>query len=189
MHYIIAMMMVCLSVAACQRERTDRTTTANEVKGGTGMAMTITSAAFGEGQRIPKKYTCDGEDVSPPLKWSGAPKGTQSFALICDDPDAPMGTWTHWVVWGIPADVDSLQEDVRSESKLPAGARNGENSWRRLGYGGPCPPPGNPHRYFFKLYALDAPIDPSGTPDKLAIEKAMEGHVLDVAQIMGRYGR
>jgi len=153
------------------------------------MALSIKSGAFGDEQRIPKKYTCDGEDVSPSLSWSGVPKGTQSFALICDDPDAPMGMWTHWVMWGIPAEVDSLPEDVRVESRLPSGARNGENSWHRLGYGGPCPPPGNPHRYFFKLYALNAQIEPSGTPDKTALEKAMEGHVLDVAQIIGRYGR
>ena len=187
--FLVALLL-SLAVAACNRGSKSQPPVADKQEGGSTMAMIIQSSAFGEGSRIPKKYSCDGEDVSPPLSWSGVPKGTVSLALICDDPDAPAGLWVHWVLWGLSPEADSLPEHVTLTTELPGGARQGLNSWRRLGYGGPCPPPGNPHRYYFKLYALDAAINPPpGTPDKLALEQAMEGHVLDVAQVMGRYGR
>lgn len=151
--------------------------------------MSIISSAFGDGKRIPKEYTCDGHDLSPPLEWSGVPKETQSLALICDDPDAPMGTFTHWVVWGLPPDATNLTGGVHLDTRLPGGARQGLNSFHRIGYGGPCPPAGKPHRYYFKLYALDAAINPTDSADKGALERVMEGHVLETAQLMGRYGR
>ncbi len=153
------------------------------------MTFTMKTSAFEDGATIPKKYTCDGEDISPPLSWSGAPEGTKSFALICDDPDAPMGTWVHWILWGLPPDTMGLLEDVPPDSALAIGAKQGLNSWPRVGYGGPCPPPGKPHRYYFKLYALDVmPALPLET-NKAQLMEAMKTHILAEAQVMGTYGR
>lgn len=153
-----------------------------------GSEMQITSSAFREGEAIPRKYTCDGEDVSPPLSWSGAPEGTESFALIVDDPDAPVGTWVHWVIYDLPAGVTSLPEGVEAVERPHVGGINGITDFRRLGYGGPCPPSGT-HRYFFKLYALDTVMDlpPGSTKKKLLL--AMEGHILAEAQLMGTYSQ
>jgi len=159
-------------------------------EGGVPMAMTVTSTAFESGKPIPKRFSCGGEDLSPALSWGDAPEGVKSFALICDDPDAPMGTWVHWVIWGIPADSAGLPEGVPADSvKLEDGSIQGINSWGKPGYGGPCPPPGKPHRYFFKVYALDAQLDLSVSSDKAALEAAMEGHVLAQAELMGTYQR
>jgi len=149
--------------------------------------MQLTSTAFGEGATIPQKYTGDGADVSPPLTWSGAPEGTQSFALICDDPDAPRGTWVHWVLSNLPADQKDLPEGA--SSTLPSGARQGKNDFGKTGYGGPAPPPGKPHRYFFKLYALKSALDLAAGATKQQLEKAMKDHILAQAQLMGKYGR
>jgi Raf kinase inhibitor-like YbhB/YbcL family protein len=160
-----------------------------EGKGGTAVNFTIKSSAFDEGATIPKQHTCDGMDVSPPFSWSDAPAGTKSYALICDDPDAPMGTWVHWVLWGLPPETKSLPEGVPAQAVLTGGARQGLNSWPRVGYNGPCPPPGPPHRYFFKLYALDAVLTVPANANKAALEKAMAGHILGQAQLMGKYGR
>jgi hypothetical protein len=151
--------------------------------------MRLWSPAFEEGKPIPVAYTCDGKDVSPPLNWEGAPEGTRSFALICDDPDAPMGTWVHWVLFNIPADSTSLPEGVPTDAKLPDGARQGLSDFGRTGYGGPCPPRGKPHRYFFKLYALDTVLELEGNIRKADLERAMAGHVLAQAQLMGTYQR
>jgi Raf kinase inhibitor-like YbhB/YbcL family protein len=150
--------------------------------------MEIRSSAFGNGEMIPAKYTCDGADFSPPLVWSGSPAGTKCFALICDDPDAPMGTWVHWVVYDIPSAAMMLAEGITREKELPGGGTQGINDFRRIGYGGPCPP-GGTHRYFFKLYALDATLGlkPGITKDQLL--KAMKGHILAEAQTMGIYKR
>ena len=154
------------------------------------MAFTLVSAAFGEGAVIPAKYTCDGVDVSPALTWSGAPAGTRSFALIADDPDAPAGTWVHWVLYNLPADVSELPENIAKVESLDlGGARQGRNDFRRSGYGGPCPPPGPAHRYLFKLYALAAPLTLKAGAQKRDVEAAMEGHVLATTQLMGTYGR
>jgi Raf kinase inhibitor-like YbhB/YbcL family protein len=154
------------------------------------MAFMLTSAAFPDGAGIPVKYTCDGVDVSPPLTWSGAPAGTGSFALIVDDPDAPAGTWVHWVLYNLPAAVSELPENIAKVESLDLeGARQGRNDFRRPGYGGPCPPPGPAHRYFFKLYALGAPLTLRAGAQKRDVEAAMEGHVLATAQLMGTYGR
>jgi Raf kinase inhibitor-like YbhB/YbcL family protein len=153
-----------------------------------GSDMQITSSAFHEGEAIPRKYTCDGDDVSPPLSWSGAPEGTESFALIADDPDAPVGTWVHWVIYDLPAGVTSLPEGVEAAERPQVGGINGISNFRRLGYGGPCPPSGT-HRYFFKIYALDTMVGlPSGATKKKLLQ-AMEGHILAEAQLMGKYSR
>jgi len=151
-------------------------------------AMDIRSLAFEAGGSIPSAYTCDGEDRSPALEWNGAPDGTKTFALIADDPDAPGKTWVHWVAWNIPATSRSLPEGMPNEAEAAGGIRQGTNDFGRVGYGGPCPPRGV-HRYVFKLYALDAVLDlPPGT-SKASLVKAIEGHVLAEAQVMGTYSR
>lgn len=153
------------------------------------MTMAITSAAFSEGASIPKKYTCDAEDFSPPLAWSGVPAGAQSLALIADDPDAPVGTWVHWVLFNMPATLTGLPEGLQKTSSVAGVGLQGNNDFRRPGYGGPCPPRGKPHRYFFKLYALDAPLSLEAGAAKADVEKAMRGHILGEAQLMGTYQR
>lgn len=154
------------------------------------MAFILTSSAFKDGATIPGKHTCDGVDVSPPLAWSGTPAGTRSVALIADDPDAPGGTWVHWVLYNLPAEVSELPENIAKVESLDlGGARQGRNDFRRPGYGGPCPPPGPAHRYFFKLYALDTRLELKAGAQKKDVEAAMEGHVLGSAQLMGTYAR
>jgi len=153
------------------------------------MNLQLTSSAFVEGKEIPGQYTCQGKDVSPPLKWSGVPTGAKSLVLIADDPDAPVGTWLHWVLFDLPPTTAELNEDVPKTQHLPGGAKQGLNDFRRLGYGGPCPPPGKPHRYFFKLYALDALLDLKPGVTKKDIETAMKGRVLAEGQLMGTYQR
>jgi Raf kinase inhibitor-like YbhB/YbcL family protein len=152
------------------------------------MAMGLTSPAFTHGQPIPVKYTCKGEDISPALAWGEPPAGTQSFALIMDDPDAPVGTWVHWVLFNIPAAARSLPEAFPSDAALPDGSLSGKNSWGRTGYGGPCPPSGT-HRYFFKLYALDEMLAINAGADKGELEKAMVGHILASAELMGTFSK
>jgi len=154
------------------------------------MTFTLTSSAFDHGARIAPEYTCDGADRSPPLRWSGAPPGTRSFALIVDDPDAPdpaapKMTWVHWVLYDLPADASALPAGVAS-SALPAGTREGTNNWKRTGYGGPCPPIGR-HRYFHKLYALDTVLPDLKPPTKAKLEQALKGHILVEAQLIGTY--
>jgi hypothetical protein len=154
------------------------------------MAFEIKSASFSHQGDIPTKHTCEGDDVSPPLSWSAAPAGTKSLALIVDDPDAPdpkapKMTWVHWVLYNIPPAATGLPEGVK-KSALPAGTGEGLNDWKRTGYGGPCPPIGR-HRYFHKLYALDTTLSGLGTPTKADLEKAMKGHVLATAELIGTY--
>jgi Raf kinase inhibitor-like YbhB/YbcL family protein len=153
------------------------------------MAFEIKSSAFEPGQSIPKKYTCEGSDLSVALAWTDPPAGTKSFALIADDPDAPMGTWVHWVVYDLPAEARGLPEGFPKQETLPDGTRQGLNDFRRVGYGGPCPPPGKPHRYFFKLYALDKKIGLPPRATKPQILDAMKNHILVEAQVMGTYKR
>ena len=157
-----------------------------KIKGGT--TMEITSSLFVHEDMIPAKYTCDGQNISPPLTWSGAPKETKSFALICDDPDAPAGTWIHWVIFDIPANVNSLPEKFSRQEEIAGLGKNGKNSSRRYGYDGPCPP-GGTHRYYFKLYALDTMLNLNAGLSKEELLKAMKGHILAEAQVMGRYKR
>ena len=152
------------------------------------MPFTLTSPSFGPGAEIPRRHTCEGQDVSPALQWAGAPEGTRAFALIVDDPDAPdpqapRTVWAHWLLYDLPADTSALAEGVRA---LPAGTREGLNDWKRTGDGGPCPPIGR-HRYFHKLYALDAPLGDRGRPTRLVLVDALQGHVLAQAELIGTY--
>ena len=151
--------------------------------------MQLIGTAFSEGQSIPVKHTCDGENTSPPMKWSGVPPNAKSLVLIADDPDAPVGTWTHWVLYDLPTSVTELAEGQPKGQYLPGGAKQGLNDFKHLGYGGPCPPAGKAHRYYFKLYALDTVLQlkPGGT--KKEIERAMENHTLAQGQLMGTYKR
>jgi Raf kinase inhibitor-like YbhB/YbcL family protein len=151
--------------------------------------MEIKSSAFQAGGNIPKQYTCDGEDMSPLLSWADAPPRTRAFALIADDPDAPVSTWVHWVLYDLPADTKQLAEGTATTETLSNGAKQGVNDFRKVGYGGPCPPPGPAHRYFFKLYALDAPTNQKPQANKQELLDAMKGHILAEALLMGRYGR
>jgi len=152
------------------------------------MMIEVKSAAFEEAGMIPKKYTADGDDVSPPLSWSDLPEATKSVALLCDDPDAPVGDWVHWVIFNMPADTRALEEAVSKDQTLSNGAVQGTNGWGEIGYRGPAPP-GGTHRYFFKLYALDAKLNLPPGASKADLLKAMKGHVLAEGRLMGKYTR
>lgn len=152
-------------------------------------AIDLTSSAFAAGEPIPQTYTCDGEDISPPLSWSDPPRGTESFALIMDDPDAPLGTFVHWVAFTIPADTRSLPEAVPAQEQMPGGGLQGKNGFNNLGYGGPCPPSGSTHTYHFKLYALDTTLDLEAGVRKKRVVNAMEGHILARGELTGEYAR
>jgi len=152
------------------------------------MALTLSSPSFGPGAEMPRRHTCEGQDVSPPLEWTGAPEGTRSFALIVDDPDAPdpqapRTVWAHWLLYDLPAGTSVLAEGLRD---VPAGTHEGLNDWKRTGYGGPCPPIGR-HRYFHKLFALDALLGNLGQPTRLVLLDALQGHVLAQAELIGTY--
>lgn len=162
------------------------------VAGMEGKSMNLSSTAFDANSNIPASCTCDGNDVSPPLSWSGIPPNAKSLVLIVDDPDAPdpaapKMTWVHWVLYNIPVAASGLPQAVTARD-LPSGTREGLNDWKRSGYGGPCPPVGR-HRYFHKLYALDVILPDLGKPSKAALEKAMQGHVLDQTELIGLYRR
>jgi Raf kinase inhibitor-like YbhB/YbcL family protein len=162
---------------------------ASTTQGELAMPFQLSSAAFKQSEYIPRKYTGDGLNVSPALQWTAPPEGTKSLALICEDPDAPVGVWVHWVMYGIPALARDLPEAMPPKAELPDGTTQGVNDFRKLGYGGPAPPRGSDHRYFFRLYALD--ITPLLAPGahKADLMKAMEGHVLGESDLMGRYKR
>lgn len=154
------------------------------------MSLILTSPAFSSGGSIPVTHTCDGDDSSPPLSWTGVPTGAKSLALIVDDPDAPdpaapQRTWVHWVLYDIPASASGVKQGMSSR-ELPPGTREGVNDWKRTGYGGPCPPVGR-HRYFHKLYALDTMLPDLGKPSKARLEQAMQGHVIEMAELIGTY--
>jgi Raf kinase inhibitor-like YbhB/YbcL family protein len=151
------------------------------------MAFQITTTAFRDGSSIPKKFSCDGPDVSPALSWGDPPAGTRSLAIIADDPDAPAGTWVHWVLYDLPADTRKLPEGVAKDRELPNGALQGRNDFGKIGYNGPCPPRGSEHRYFFKLYALDSRTGLKAGATKSELERAMKGHVLAQAQLIGKF--
>lgn len=148
----------------------------------------VTSPAFKEGQPIPGAYTCDGANVSPPLEWSGVPKNAKTLAIICYDPDAPAGTWVHWVLFNLPADKTGLVENTQATETLSGGGMQGTNDFKKIGYGGPCPPSGT-HHYFFKLYVLDAELSLKPGATKAELEKATAGHIVTVGQLMGTYSR
>ncbi len=172
---------VTLAPAACKQEPKE-----------TAMTFTLTSPAFASGDRIPKQYTGEGADASPPLEWTDPPEGAGSLALICDDPDAPVGTWDHWLIWNIPADRRNLPEGIPTTETVAdlGGACQGNNSWPKIGYGGPMPPPGHGvHHYHFALYALDQTLELAPGADKQALLAAMEGHILAEAKLTGLYSR
>jgi Raf kinase inhibitor-like YbhB/YbcL family protein len=153
------------------------------------MTLSLTSSVFNEGERIPVKYTCQGQDISPQLHWNGVPEGSKSLALIMDDPDAPGGVFTHWVIFNLPANNQGLPEAITSAPQLSDGSLQGRNDFGRTGYGGPCPPPGKPHRYRFALYALDKKLDLGAGSSKNQVLNAVEGHILAHVQLTGIYQR
>jgi len=157
--------------------------------GGAAMAFRLESSAFASGATIPRKHACDGEDRSPPLAWTDPPAGTKSFALVCDDPDAPAGTWVHWVLYGVPAGATSLPEGVPPTLALDDGSRQGTNDFQKPGYGGPCPPRGGAHRYYFRLYALDTELNLAAGVKRHQLEAAMKGHILAQTELIGTYQR
>jgi len=180
----IGLAAVALAPAACEHKPKETKETA--------MTFMLTSPAFANGERIPKQYTGEGTDSSPPLEWTDPPDGTQSLALICDDPDAPAGTWDHWLIWNIPADRRNLPEGIPATETVAdlGGACQGNNSWPKIGYGGPMPPPGHGvHHYHFRLYALDTALELAPGADKTALLNAMEGHILAEAKLTGLYSR
>jgi Raf kinase inhibitor-like YbhB/YbcL family protein len=153
------------------------------------MSFTLTSSSFSASGDIPRKFTCEGADVSPELSWTNVPPGTKSFALIADDPDAPVGTWVHWVLYDLAPTVSHLPEGVSKVATPAVGGHQGRNDFHKTGYGGPCPPPGKPHRYFFKLYSLDTLLNLGPDSTQAVVEKAMQGHILAQAEYMGKYKR
>lgn len=169
------------AVQAAEKTRRDK-------KGGNNMEIEITSSAFADGGMVPSKYTCDGSDISPPLQWEAVPEATRSIALISDDPDAPVGTWVHWVLYDLPAETRELEENIPPDKTLPSGAKQGLSDFGRIGYGGPCPPSGT-HRYFFKIYALDTKLKLPAGAKKSELLKAMEGHIIGQGQLIGKYKR
>lgn len=177
-------LLILSALAACQGQEPEQPREEERTA-----ILQVSSDAFDDGTTIPQRYTCDGEDLSPALLWSEPPAGTQSLVLICDDPDAPMRTWDHWVLFNIPVTTRSLPEGMPADTSIPGAGVHGSNSWRQLGYGGPCPPQGAAHRYYFKLYALDTSLDLDAGASKSDVEKAMKGHVLADGQLMGRYSR
>jgi len=160
-----------------------------EAKRGYNMGLELKSIAFGNNQRIPQEYTCQGKGISPPLTWENIPEGTKSFVLINDDPDAPVGTWVHWVIYNIPSNIKQLKEGMSSDGVLEGGILQGVNDFGRTGYGGPCPPPGAVHRYFFKLYAVDIMLELPAAVEKSKVEEAIQGHILADTELIGLYSR
>jgi len=182
--FIVLIAVPTLTFCSCKESKQ----TVAEAEGGKKMEIKVSSSAFAEGGLIPPKYTCDGSDISPPLQWDSVPEGTRSIALISDDPDAPMGTWVHWVLFNLPGETRELEENIPGDETLPNGAKQGVSDFGRIGYGGPCPPSGT-HRYFFKIYALDTEAALSAGANKRQLLKAMEGHILGQGQLIGKYKR
>jgi Raf kinase inhibitor-like YbhB/YbcL family protein len=157
--------------------------------GGAAVSLELQSPDFTAGGNIPKQFTCDGANISPALSWNAPPAATQSFVLIADDPDAPVGTWVHWVIFDLPANLRALPQDFPKNEQSADGSRQGRNDFGKIGYGGPCPPPGKPHRYFFKLYALEAKLNLMPGATKKDVERAMQGNILAQSEDTGRVSR
>jgi Raf kinase inhibitor-like YbhB/YbcL family protein len=187
--YFLSALIIFIVISCGDTKNQNQTTNKNEedTMAASGK-FAITSTAFKEGEMIPQKYTCDGQNISPPLKWESIPAQTKSLALIVDDPDAPAGIWVHWVIFNIPPTATGLPENVPTKTSLADGSVQGKNDSREIGYDGPCPP-GGTHRYYFKLYALDTMLKLSSGVTKPELLKAMEGHIVAQAQLMGRYSR
>jgi len=182
-------LLAMLAIAALVWSRLAELQAAPSGKRTNAMNMQLTSSAFASAQRLPKEFSADGKNDSPPLQWTQPPAGTKSLALICDDPDAPGGTWVHWLIYDLPANSEHLAQGCPLLKDLPDGAKQGQNSFGKIGYGGPSPPPGKPHRYFFKLFALDSTLNLGAGADVKKLEAAMQGHILGRSQLMGQYGR
>ncbi len=179
----------CKMKSAHETNGSGDTVTANDSTSTMETTMAISSVAFKNGTPIAQRFTCQGDNISPALAWGGAPEDTKSFALICEDPDAPGGTFYHWVIYDIPAGERGLAENIAQRDPLPNGTRQGVNSFKQLGYGGPCPPAGNAHHYHFRLFALDTEINIPGETTHDKLESAMQGHILAEGEIMGTYQR
>lgn len=175
--------------ASAANAASEAATAGTSTGNGPASAFALKSAAFEPGGLIPEQFSCQGSDISPALSWTDPPAKTQSFALIVDDPDAPAGTWVHWVAYDLPGTLRGLAQGVPKQEEVPGGGRQGVNDFEKLGYGGPCPPPGKPHRYFFKVYALDAKLNLKAGATKKDVESAMSGHILSKAELVGRFGR
>jgi Raf kinase inhibitor-like YbhB/YbcL family protein len=180
----IALMM--MFAAACAKQPAATTPNSPGTQTTQATTMKLASSAFTEGQAIPRQYTCDGINISPPLEWTGIPKSAKTLAIVADDPDAPAGTWAHWVIYNLPADTMGMIENVPAMEEIKGGGLQGKNDFEKIGYGGPCPPSGT-HRYFFKIYALDSELPLKAGATKADVEKAMSGHVLAQAQLMGTF--
>jgi hypothetical protein len=188
----LALPAVVVCLAACQRTEDGKQASTSQTQGAPPMSVNVTSSAFAAGQPIPRKYTGQGEDISPPLAWSNVPSGTKELALICDDPDAPRAQpWVHWVLAKIPAGTSALEEGASSAKagKSPPGMAEGKNDFGTIGYQGPMPPPGKAHRYYFRLYALDVALTAGDVADKPTLLAAMKGHILATGELMGTYQR
>jgi len=188
-HSLLLVAAFSLAVLGGACAKSDKASLQQRNEGSPPMTIKLSSASFAEGQSIPPKFTCDGQDVSPSLSWEGATDAAKSFALICDDPDAPAGTWVHWVLYDLPASAKELPEAIEAKDEVLSGAKQGTNDFKRIGYGGPCPPKGAPHRYFFKLYALDRELGLKSGATKSDLEQAMKGHIVGEAKLMGTYKR
>jgi Raf kinase inhibitor-like YbhB/YbcL family protein len=185
-----AVLFSILAIGGCGGARTDRSVERDTPIGLTPVAaLEVTSDAFAAGDSIPVAYTCEGEDHSPRLAWRGVPGAARSLALICDDPDAPSGTWTHWIVYGLPPSTTELAEGAGAPSGGAPGAAQGTNDFERVGYGGPCPPPGDPHHYFFRVYALDRALDLKPGATRAELMNAIARHVIAQGELMGTYRR
>lgn len=188
MHYFVFITVLALSLSTIPtRNAAFASTFASDPE--PAMPLTISSPSFANGGDIAKQFTCDAADVSPQLAWSEPPAGTKTFALLVDDPDAPVGNWNHWTMWNLPANLRGLPEGVSKDARLADGSEQGKNDFRKTGYNGPCPPPGKPHRYYFKLFALDAKLELKSGAGKKELEAAMKGQILAQAEWMGKYGR
>jgi len=188
-NFVVRLLCISLVALVWISQSASKGVAQSAAKGASNMAFTIQSSDFANGADIPRAFSCEGEDRSPNLSWSGAPEGTKAFALIADDPDAPAGTWVHWVIFNIPAKTQSLPAGVEKKEQVADGAKQGRNDFHKIGYGGPCPPPGKAHRYFFKLYALGSEVSLQAGAAKADLEQAMAGNILGKAELMGRYKR
>ena len=184
MKFVLPILLVVINIFIPVKQKTsaNKTGTTNKLE------FKLFSDSFKDGEDIPSKFTCDGINISPSLRWAHPPKDTKSFALIHDDPDAPAGDWVHWIIYNIPPAAREIREDASGKKHLPHGALEGLNDWKRIGYGGPCPPSGT-HRYFFKLYALDMSLNAKEGIDEKDLLVAMEGHILGLAELVGKYKR
>jgi len=184
----VAIAAIMMFAVACAKQPTATTSTppGTQATQSATPGIKLVSRAFTEGQTIPRQYTCDGINISPPLEWTGLPKSAKTITIIADDPDAPAGTWVHWVIYNLPADTLGMVENVPATEDVAGGGLQGKNDFQKIGYGGPCPPSGT-HRYFFKIYALDGELPLKAGATKSEVEKASEGHIVGQAQLMGTY--